>query len=58
MGLELTRVFKSLSQSGEKNIFTQKLIQSKIREALLKVESCSEYEMEAIMSIVNESAPN
>ena len=26
MGLELTRVFKSLSQSGEKNIFVQKLI--------------------------------
>ena len=58
MALELTRVFKSLSQSGEKNIFNQKIIQSKLKETLLRIESCSEHEMEAIMSIVNESAPN
>ena len=55
---ELTRVFKSLPQNGEKNIFMHKHIQSKINEVLMQIETCSGPEMETIMSIINESSPN
>ena len=58
LSLELTRVFKSLPQNGEKNLFVQKLIASKIKETLLRIETCPNHEAEAIMSIINESAPN
>ena len=34
---ELVRIFKSLSQNGDKNLFIQKIVQSKIKESLLKI---------------------
>ena len=58
ISFELARVFKSLTQSDEKNVFIQKLVQSKIKETLLRIETCTAPEIEAVMSIVHESAPN
>ena len=56
--IELTRTFKSLSQNGQKNLFVQRLVSSKIRECLLTIQDCPEYELDAIMGIIGESAPN
>ena len=55
---ELVRIFKSLSQNGDKNLFIQKIVQSKIKESLLKIQTFSGPEIEALMSIVNESSSN
>ena len=55
---ELTRVFRSLPQYGEKNLFIQKLVLSKIKETLVKIETCSTPEIETLMNMINETAPN
>lgn len=55
LNLELARIFKSLPKNGEKNLFIQKLVSSKLAEVLLKIEKCSGAEIEAIMAIVAET---
>jgi hypothetical protein len=54
---ELCRFFKSLTAlTDQSNIFVQKFISNKIREAFMRVENMSLQEMDALFSIVNETA--
>ena len=55
---EHCRVFKSLASLSDKNniVFVQRLVTSKLKEALLRIEELSNAEKEALLSIINETA--
>lgn len=52
---ELANIFKVINQEGDRNIFTQRLIGKNIKNALLKIHTLSELEIDTLMSVIGES---
>lgn len=54
---EVAKTFRVVLQEGDnKNAFWRKILQEELKRVLLKVETCTEHEIDCVMSLVQEAS--